>query len=114
MAEVVEKQLRDTTRAWSVNNDDNSVEAGTVNDGSDRFKRRKDRKLPCTNSQRLIVQQADSDMERSFRGRALSTHLLPGKAHAISCGVEALSCHVSTGAAMWSLLSAIHRQIVAD
>jgi len=46
--------------------------------------------------------------------RALSTNLKPGGAHAISCGLDASSCHVSTRAARLSFMSVIHCWTAAD
>ena len=48
----------------------------------------------------------------SLRSRARSMYLQPGGAQAMRCGDEASSCHISTSAAILSLLSAIHRQML--
>ena len=49
-----------------------------------------------------------------FRVRAFSINLNPGGAQAIRSGLVASSCHVSTSAATFSLVSVIHCWMLAD
>ena len=58
LTEVVEEWLRHVARTWTVDDDDNGVETGAVNERGDNLERREDGQLDIACVQRRRVEQA--------------------------------------------------------